>query len=57
MTNEEEIEEILIEASSVGMREEVIEYVKQLLQTDKTLRIVDVYNQAYTELVESKLNK
>jgi CRISPR/Cas system-associated protein Cas5 (RAMP superfamily) len=57
MKSEEEIEEILLEASSVGMREEVIEYVKKHIQNDKTLRIVDVYNQAYTELVENKLNK
>lgn len=57
MTNEEQVEEILYEASSVGLRNEVIDLAKKLLEDNKTIQIVDAYNLAYTTLIENKLNK
>ena len=56
MTEEKMIEEILYESHSVGMREEVMELAHNIMGTeDFKDRRVDAYQQAYIELVESKL--
>jgi len=60
MTEEKEIEEILYESHSVGMRKEVMNRAQDIMgtedfQSDYRNRRVDAYQQAYNELVESKL--
>ena len=60
MTEEKMIEEILYESHSVGMRSEVMERAHIIMgsedfKSDYTNRRVDAYQQAYNELVESKL--
>ena len=56
MTEEKMIEEILYESHSVGMREEVMELAHNIMGTeDFKDRRVDAYQQAFIELVESKL--
>tara|TARA_B100001778_G_scaffold72517_1_gene57820 strand:+ start:524 stop:706 length:183 start_codon:yes stop_codon:yes gene_type:complete len=60
MTEEKQIEEILYESHSVGMRQEVMNRAHDIMgsknfQSDYTNRRVDAYQQAYDELVESKL--
>ena len=54
------IEEILYESHSVGMRTEVMERAHDIMgsedfQKDYRNRRIDAYQQAYNELVESKL--
>ncbi len=60
MTEEKMIEEILYESHSVGMRTEVMERAHDIMgsedfQKDYRNRRIDAYQQAYNELVESKL--
>ena len=60
MTEEKMIEEILYESHSVGMRSEVMERAHDIMgsedfQKDYKNRRIDAYQQAYNELVESKL--
>jgi|TARA_B000000609_G_C23815726_1_gene160297 hypothetical protein len=60
MTEEKMIEEILYESHSVGMRSEVMERAHDIMgsedfQKDYRNRRIDAYQQAYNELVESKL--
>lgn len=60
MTEEKEIEEILYESHSVGMRKDVMNRAQDIMgtedfQSDYRNRRVDAYQQAYHELVESKL--
>ncbi len=60
MTEEKEIEEILYESHSVGMRKDVMNRAQDIMgtedfQSDYRNRRVDAYQQAYNELVESKL--
>ena len=60
MTEEKMIEEILYESHSVGMRTEVMERAHDIIgsedfQKDYRNRRIDAYQQAYNELVESKL--
>jgi hypothetical protein len=48
MTESEEIEEILMEASAINARAEVMETAKQIMNETPTIRKVDAYNQAYS---------
>ncbi len=61
MTEEKMIEEILYESHSVGMRSEVMERAYDIMgskdfKSDYTNRRIDAYQQAYDELVGSKLD-
>ena len=49
MTHEEEIEEILIEAHSHGMRDEVMEWAKKEMENNPKLSRVDAYQLGYLE--------
>ena len=56
MTEEKMIEEILYESHSVGMRREVMDRAHDIMGSEEFKeRRVDAYQQAYNELVESKL--
>lgn len=52
MTAEEEIEEILIEASAAGLRSEVMEWARKVMDENPKMRRVDAYQQAYYEWVK-----
>lgn len=52
MTNEELIEEILIEASMYGLRAEVLETARKYMQDDVTLDRVHAYELAYCDWVK-----
>lgn len=49
MTHEEEIEEILFEASAHGMMIEVMEWAKKELEENPQLSRVDAYHRGYLE--------
>jgi hypothetical protein len=49
MTESEEIEEILIEASAHGLRTEVMDWAKKEMEQNSKLRKVDAYHQAFHE--------
>ncbi len=53
MTEEKEIEEILMEANSVGVRSEVIDAAHSLMMKDKDLDRVDAFQRAYQIIVET----
>lgn len=56
MTEEKMIEEILYESHSVGLRSEVMSRASDIMgSTDSRIRRVDAYQQAYNELVGTKL--
>ena len=60
MTEEKHIEEILYESHSVGLRKEVMQRANEIMGSEKfksdyTIRRVDAFQQAYTELVENNL--
>lgn len=56
MTEEKMVEEILYESHSVGLRTEVMSLANDIMGSeDFRGRRVDAYQQAYTELVGSKL--
>lgn len=46
-TNEEQIEEILIESHSYGIRLEVMEEARAIMGSDPKLRKVDAYERAF----------
>ena len=52
MTAEEEIEEILIEAAAVGLRSEVMDWARKVMNENPKMRRVDAYQQAYYEWVK-----
>ena len=52
MTSEEEIEEILYEASAYGLRTEVMEWAQKELQQNPKMRKVDAYQIAFNEWVK-----
>jgi hypothetical protein len=52
MTNEEQIEEILMEASAYGLRLEVIEWAKKEMVVNPNIDKVDAYQQAFSEWVK-----
>lgn len=52
MTESEEIEEILMEASAHGLRVEVMEWAKKEMDENPKLRKVDAYTLAFHEWVK-----
>ncbi len=52
MTNEQQIEEILVEASAFGLRVEVLETARQIMDENPNLDRVDAYQQAFSEWVK-----
>lgn len=52
MTNEEHIEEILIEASSLNIREAVLDRVLELKQGKKSYDSASLYEQAFQEILK-----
>lgn len=52
MTNEEEIEEILYEASAYGLRVEVIQTASQMLQENPNMDKVTAYQIAYEDWIK-----
>lgn len=52
MTEEEMIEEILMEASAYGLRLEIIDTAKQLREEDPTIGRMDSYIYAFNEWVK-----
>lgn len=51
MTQEEQIEEILLEAHSMGFRTELIELAKNIMEINPTIRRVDAYESAYQQIL------
>jgi hypothetical protein len=51
MTTEEQIEEILMEANSMGFRTELIELAKNIMEINPTIRRVDAYESAYNQIL------
>jgi hypothetical protein len=51
MTQEEQIEEILLEAHSMGFRNELIELAKNIMEINPTIRRVDAYEAAYNQIL------
>jgi len=49
MTEEREIEEILMEASAHGMTVEVIEWARKVMTENPKIRRVDAYHEAFAE--------
>lgn len=52
MTNEQQIEEILTEASAFGLRWEVQSTAEQIMDENPNLDKVDAYQQAFSEWVK-----
>ena len=52
MTGEEQIEEILIEAHAHGLREEVMDYAKKLMQDNPKMDRVMAYSEAFHEWIK-----
>ena len=52
MTSEEQIEEILIEASAYGLREEVMEWAKKEMKENPSIQKVEAYELAFKEWVK-----
>ena len=47
MTESDEIEEILMESSALGVREEVMRSAKEIITENPNIRKVDAYQSAY----------
>ena len=52
MTESEEIEEILMESSSYGLRVEVMNTAAEIMGSNPKMRRVDAYQQAFNEWVK-----
>jgi hypothetical protein len=52
MSNEELIEEILMEASAYGLRLEVIEFAKKNMEQDPTMDRIDAYIHAFNDWIK-----
>ena len=52
MTNEQQIEEILTEASAFGLRWEVQSTAEQIMDENPNVDKVDAYQQAFSEWVK-----
>lgn len=52
MSNEELIEEILMEASAYGLRLEVIEFAKKNMEKDPTMDRIDAYIHAFNDWIK-----
>ena len=53
MSNEEHIEEILFEASAYGIRLEVMQLAAKLREDDTTIKKVDSFQIAYTQITQA----
>ena len=52
MTNEELVEELLIEASAYGLRQEVIDTATKIMQQNPRMDMYEAYEQAYYEWIK-----
>jgi hypothetical protein len=52
MTNEELVEELLIEASAYGLRQEVIDTATKIIQQNPRMDKYEAYEQAYYEWIK-----
>jgi hypothetical protein len=52
MTAEEQIEELLMEASAYGLRTEVMDWAQKEMKENPKLRKVDAYELAFNEWVK-----
>lgn len=52
MSNEELIEEILMEASAYGLRLEVIEFAKKNMEQDPNMDRIDAYIHAFNDWIK-----
>lgn len=52
MSNEEIIEELLVEASAYGLRFEVLATARQILEENPKIDRVDAYQEAYDEWIK-----
>ncbi|MDG1252220.1 MAG: hypothetical protein P8N56_00920 [Schleiferiaceae bacterium] len=53
MSNEEHIEEILFEAAAYGIRLEVMQLAAKLREDDNTIKKVDSFQIAYTQITQA----
>lgn len=51
MTEEREIEEILLESHSYGLRVEVMEEASKIMGSNPKMRKVDAYSRAFTVII------
>ena len=54
MTTEEQIEEILMEASAYGLRTEVMDWARKEMKENPKMEKVDAYQIAFNEWVKQK---
>jgi len=52
MSNEEIIEEILVEAAGYGLRIEVLDTARKLLEANPKMERVNAYEEAYNEWIK-----
>lgn len=52
MSNEEIIEELLVEAAGYGLRIEVLDTARKLLEQNPKMDRVDAYQEAYDEYIK-----
>jgi hypothetical protein len=52
MTESEEIEEILMESHSYGLRVEVMEEASKIMGSNPKMRRVDAYQEAFSTLIK-----
>lgn len=52
MTESEEIEEILIESHSYGLRTEVMEEASKIMGSNPRMRKVDAYQEAFNAVIK-----
>ena len=57
MTTEEQVIEILMEAESYGIREEVIQYARHLREINIRLDRIDAYEVAFTKIKDALENE
>lgn len=52
MTQEEQIEEILMESHSFGLRIEVMDAAKEIMGSNPSMRKVEAYEEAFKKVTE-----
>ena len=52
MTEEQQIEEILMEASAWGMRQEIIDSAQQYMRENPNMKLVAAFEWAYNEWIK-----
>lgn len=57
MTTEEQVIEILMEAESYGIREEVIQYARHLREINIRLDRIDAYEVAFSKIKDALENE